>query len=531
MRFIVTCLLVLHTFVAIGQSGKPVVPDWHYLDYTTDGYLGISLQQAYDLLKNKKSTPVIVAVIDSGIDTLQPDLKPVLWTNPKEIPNNKIDDDGNGLVDDYYGWNYLGAANGENLAMSIGDEYRTYYRFKNLFENKTEKEIPDSASWQYREWRRAKLRLEEGFNNAQKVIGAVRKNFRLIADANTAMQQITGKEVFFLKDLDSLKSNPATKDLRRLWQNLLTEQPLGNNQALMKDFTNYKQSLEDDLIKLTIPPDEARNNLLKDNGYDINSIHYGNHNLTTHSGYHGTSVSSIIGAVRNNGEGIDGIADNVKIMMIRGILGKDEFDKDVALSIRYAVDHGARVINMSFGKYISPDKRWVDEAIAYALSKDVVLVHAAGNDASDNDATDNYPSSYTIQGKPLPNLIQVGASGDESLGRLVASFSNYGKKTVDVFAPGMQIRCAIVGKGTEISSGTSLASPVVAGIAALLRSYFPHLSATEVAAIIKESGTVPSKKVLMPGDDKKLVALSELCATGKIVNAANAVRLAMKHKH
>jgi subtilisin family serine protease len=531
MRCFSIYLFFLCTFSAYAQPDKPVAPDWHYLDYKTDGYLGISLKQAYELLKNKKSTPVTVAVIDSGIDTLQPDLRPVLWTNPKEIPNNRVDDDGNGLVDDYYGWNYLGAPDGENLAMSISDEYRTYHRFKNAFENNNGKKIPDSLSWQYREWKRAKTRLEEGFNNAQKIIDAVRKNFSLISDANTAMQQITGKTVFDLKDLDSLKSNPVIKDLIGLWRNLLSEQPFGNNQALMKDFTNYKQSLEDDLIKLTMPPDEARDNLLKDNGYNINTIHYGNHNLTTHSGYHGTSVSSIIGAVRNNNEGIDGIADNVKIMMIRGILGKDEFDKDVALSIRYAVDHGARVINMSFGKYISPDKRWVDEAIEYALSKDVVLVHAAGNDASDNDSTDNYPSSHTIKGKLLPNLIQVGASGDESLGRLVASFSNYGKKTVDVFAPGMQIRCAIAGQGVEISSGTSLASPMVAGIAALLRSYFPHLSATEVVEIIKESGTVPPKKVLMPGDDKKPVALSELCATGKIVNAANAVRLAMKYKN
>ncbi len=530
MRVFEVCFFLLYTLKVMGQPARPVAHDWHYLDYKTDGYRGISLQQAYDLLKNKKSTPVIVAVIDSGIDTLQPDLKPVLWKNPKEIPDNRIDDDGNGLVDDYYGWNYLGSANGENLAMSISEEYRTYYRFKEKFQNKTTKQIPDSLHWQFREWNRAKARLENGFNKAQKIIAPVRRNFSLISNADSVMQQLTGKTVFYLNDVDSLKPEPVTKDLISLWRDLLGQQPSGNNQALMKDFRNYKQSLEDDLIKLTTPPGEVRNHLLKDNGYDMNTIHYGNHNLSTHSGYHGTSVSSIIGAVRNNDEGINGIADNVKIMMIRGILGKDEFDKDVALSIRYAVDHGAKVINMSFGKYISPDKRWVDEAIAYALSKDVVLVHAAGNDASDNDATDHYPSSHTIRGKLLPNVIQVGASGDESLGRLVASFSNYGKKTVDVFAPGLQIRCAIAGGNTEISSGTSLASPIVAGIGALLRSYFPHLTAAEVVSIIKDSGTDPSKKVMKPGDDQKWVALGELCSSGKIVNAANAVKLAMAYQ-
>lgn len=530
MRYFVSCLLGLCTIGVSGQSVRPVAPDWHYLDYKTDGYLGISLQQAYDLLKNKKSTPIIVAVIDSGIDTLQPDLQPILWTNPKEIPNNQIDDDGNGLVDDYYGWNYLGAASGENLAMSISEEYRTYHRFKNVFDNKTEQQISDSLSWQYREWKRAKTRLEAGLNKAQKEIVSLRQHFEVITKANTIMQQMTGKEVFSAKDVYSLTSTARTRNIIGLWKELLNTGPGSNNQTFLKDFGNYKKSVEDDLIKLTVAPDEARNDLLKNNGYDSSTVHYGNHNLTTHSGYHGTRVSSLIGAVRNNGEGIDGIADNVKIMMIRGILGKDEYDKDVALSIRYAVDHGARVINMSFGKYISPDKRWVDEAIAYALSKDVVLVHAAGNDASDNDVIDHYPSSRTIGGKLLPNLIQVGASGDESLGRLVASFSNYGRQTVDVFAPGLKIRCAIAGSGSDEADGTSLASPIVAGVAALLRSYFPHLTAPEVVAIIKQSGTTPPSKVLTPGSQKKLVPLSELCSSGKIVNAANAVKLAMDYK-
>ena len=529
MRYFLVAVLILMMNMLHAQTTKPVPQDWHYLDYTTDGYYGISLKQAYNLLKNKKSNTVIVAVIDSGIDTLQPDSKPVLWHNPKEIPNNKIDDDGNGLVDDYFGWNYLGAPDGENLAMSISDEYRTYHRFKKEFDNKKADEIPQNLSWQFREWNRAKQRLEAGQTNAEKQIATVRQNFKTVNQANAAMQEITGKKVFDLKDIDSLTPNAATKDIINLWKDLLGDRP-GNNESYIKGFETYKNGLEEDLTKLTTPPDEARNNLLKDDGYNISTTHYGNHNLSTHSGYHGTSVSSIIGAVRGNKEGIDGIADNVKIMMIRGILGKDEFDKDVALSIRYAVDHGAKVINMSFGKYISPDKRWVDEAIEYALSKDVVLVHAAGNDASDNDTIDNYPSAQTINGKALPNLIQVGASGDPAVGGLVAPFSNYGKKMVDVFAPGMKIRCAIAGAGTQEASGTSLASPIVAGIAALLRSYFPDLKATEIVDIIKKSGTSLDQKVIKPGTANELVNLSELCNTGKIVNAANAVKLAMTYK-
>lgn len=509
------------------QPSKPAISGWQNLDYNKEGYRGISLKEAYSLLKGRKSVPVIVGVIDSGIDTLQPDLKPVLWTNPKEIPYNKMDDDGNGLVDDYYGWNYLGAPDGENLAMSISDEYRTYYRFKNEFEGKTEKEIPPKFNWQYREWKRAKARLEDAYTKAMQQIEEIRNNFEYVSKADSMMQQLLSKKMFSLKDVDSLTQNAATKDIITLWENIFKQNPT-TNEAFIKGFKTYKNGLEDDIAKMSKPPDDARDSFLKDDGYDITKKHYGNNNLTGVSGYHGTSVSSIIGAVRGNGIGIDGIADNVKIMMIRGILGKDEFDKDVALSIRYAVDHGARVINMSFGKYISPDKRWVDEAIEYALAKDVVVVHAAGNDASDNDSVDNYPSSHTIAGKSLPNLIQVGASGDESVGGVVAPFSNYGKNTVDIFAPGVEIECDIAGNGTQKTSGTSLASPVVAGIAALLRSYFPNLKATEIVDILKQSGADVNKKVLKPGTENDMVLLSDLCSSGKIVNAESAVKMAIE---
>ncbi len=517
-------MLPLCTF---SQTVKPKIKDWHYLDYQKDGYMGISLNQAYELLKGRKSEPVIVAVIDSGIDTLQPDLQPVLWKNPKEIPNNGIDDDGNGLIDDYHGWNYLGAANGENLAISVSDIYRTYHRFKQQFENKKQKDIPDSLQWQYREWKRAGEKLDSKYAEANKNINLIRKNWEVLSETNKLMIQLLKKDVFNNTDLDSIVLNKNNSELVGLWRNVFRGQEF-NNQAFLKDYENYKKELEEDIIKKTTPPSRARDSLLNNNGYDITTTHYGNHNLTTHSGYHGTSVSSIIGAVRNNGKGIDGIADNVQIMVLRGILGKDEFDKDVALSIRYAVDHGAKVINMSFGKYVSPDKRWTDEAIEYALSKDVIVVHATGNDATDIDKDTHYPNGYTIANKKLPNFINVGASGDPSSGDWIAPFSNYGKKTVDVFAPGSYIHCAIAGDGTQTADGTSLASPVVAGIAALLRSYFPKLTAVEVIDIIKNSGTTITEKVNKPGSNTEKVYLSELCDSGRIVNAAAAVKMAIE---
>lgn len=510
------------------QTAKSKIKDWHYLDYQKDGYMGISLNEAYALLKGKKSEPVIVAVIDSGIDTSQPDLLPVLWKNPKEIPNNGIDDDGNGLVDDYYGWNYLGAANGENLAVSVSDIYRTYHRFKQQFDKKTKKDIPDSLQWQFMEWQRAARKIDDAYKEAGKNIDVIRANWEVITKTNDELKWLLKKDVFTKTDLDSIKLNTNNKQLVDLWRNIFNNQTF-SNEAFIKDYGQFKQEMEDDLTKKTIPPTPYRDSLLNDDGYDITKTHYGNHNLATHSGYHGTGVSSIIGAVRNNGKGIDGIADNVQIMMIRGILGKDEFDKDVALSIRYAVDHGAKVINMSFGKYVSPDKRWTDEAIAYALSKDVVLVHASGNDATDIDTDYNYPNAYTINDKRLPNFINVGASADPSTGTWIAPFSNYGKKMVDIFAPGVYIHSAIAGDGTQMADGTSVASPVVAGIAALLRSYFPKLTAPEIIDILKKSGQSIPEKVNKPGSNTEKVYLSELCETGKIVNAAAAVKLAMEY--
>ncbi|GAB3015728.1 S8 family peptidase [Niabella terrae] len=507
-----------------------VRPGWHYLDPLTDGYRGISLNQAYQLLQGRPATEVIVAVIDSGIDTLQPDLQPVLWSNPKERPGNGRDDDGNGLVDDYHGWNYLGAPDGENLAMSISEEYRTYHRFKAQFEGRTVDTTVPARQWQFREWSRAKQRLETARDQARSAIGRAEQNLAAIRSADQAMQGWLDKVLYTVADLDSVRRTLENQPLIDWWRRRFTERGGGSNVSIVKTYDDYCKGLQSDLVKLEQPPDPVRDRLLKDDGYDIRQIHYGNHNLSTHSGYHGTSVSSVIGAVRGNGLGIDGIADHVRIMMIRGILGKDEFDKDVALSIRYAVDHGAKVINMSFGKYISPDKQWVDEALAYALSKDVLLVHAAGNDASDNDRIDNYPASVTLEGKQLPHLLQVGASGDESLGAVVAPFSNYGAGSVDVFAPGMSIEADIAGSGTQLASGTSLASPIVAGIAALLRSYFPELTATEVAEIIKASGTKVNETVIRPGTSDEKVAFSTLCRTGKIVNAAGAVRLALRRQ-
>jgi len=241
---------------------------------------------------------------------------------------------------------------------------------------------------------------------------------------------------------------------------------------------------------------------------------------------HGTHVSGIIAASRNNGKGMDGVADNVKIMMLRAVPDGDEHDKDIALAIRYAADNGAQVINMSFGKGFSPEKKWVDDAVKYAESKGVLLVHAAGNDAKNIDSNYNYPTPLFLDGKRPTNWITVGASGDPKAGGITANFSNFGKKEVDVFAPGVRIYSTVPGGNTyQNLQGTSMASPVVAGLAAFLLEYYPNLSPAQVKMVIEKSSVKLAEKVKNP-ETEEMVALTEISKSGGLINAYEAIKLA-----
>jgi subtilisin family serine protease len=294
----------------------------------------------------------------------------------------------------------------------------------------------------------------------------------------------------------------------------------------MKELANYKNSFENKIKRKEEVPEDARGSLTKDVYTDINDRFYGNNNLTAGSGHHGTLVAGVIGAVRNNNLGIDGIVNDVKIMAIRAVPGGDEHDKDVALAIRYAVDNGAKVINMSFGKPVSPYKQFVDEAVRYAASKGVLLVHGSGNDGKDIDKDIFYPNPVFLDGTTATNYITVGASGDPSTGGYAASFSNYSDKWVDVFAPGMYIYSTANDNIYEAADGTSLASPVVTGVAALIKSYYPQLTPEQIIRIIKNSGTSINEEVPLPGDEKKTIKFSRLSSSGRIINAFEAVKLA-----
>jgi subtilisin family serine protease len=243
---------------------------------------------------------------------------------------------------------------------------------------------------------------------------------------------------------------------------------------------------------------------------------------------HGTHVAASIGAERGNGVGIDGIADHVLIMPIVATTATgDERDKDVANAIRYAVDNGARIINLSFSKSLSQYKSVVDDAIRWAEKKDVLVVHAAGNDGEDNDLWPHYPVADYESGGRARNVITVGWSRSKFDERLAHPFSDYGAHTVDVFAPGSDIFSAVPGDKYEYKSGSSMSAPMVTGVAALLLSYFPRLTALQVKEIIMSSSFKPITAVNKPGTKQK-VSFRSLSVSGGIVNAHNAVLAALR---
>ncbi len=532
-----TALLAISGLLSLAVlAQKDEVPKgWHMLDKASTGYYGISVDKAYDFVKAKKlkSKTVIVAVIDSGIDTTHEDLKKVLWRNPKEIPGNGIDDDKNGYVDDIHGWNFLGGKD-DNVEQDSYEAARVYHLYKSKFDGKdiNPSTLSKDEAFEYAMWKRSEKEIV-GENNKESAMELLymKKAYNNCLKSDSILRKALGKDKYTGKELGELKSDDA--DVKKAKNNLYglmsqNEALETTNQEFLEGFGDYVNAEIKKADAANTPPTAYRANVVKDNYEDFNDKFYGNNNVmvSNKSALHGTHVSGIIAASRKNGVGMDGIADNVRIMSLRAVPDGDEHDKDIALAIRYAVDNGALVINMSFGKSFSPEKKWVDEAVKYAESKGVLMVHAAGNDAKNLDTTFNYPSPQLLDGTRPNNWITVGASGDPKGGGLTANFSNYGKKEVDVFAPGVKIYATVPGGNVYRDlQGTSMASPVVAGLAAFLLEYYPNLSARQVKMIIEKSAQKPSVDVKNPGDDE-MVPLSELSRSGGIINAYEAIKLA-----
>ena len=530
--FKIFCLLFfLHAFAcpAFSQAAKQKLKGWHLLNFKEDGYMGTGVKEAYGLLKGRKSKTVIVAVIDSGIDTLQEDLKDVLWVNPKEIPGNGKDDDGNGYVDDLHGWNFCGSRSGENLNTNTHEIERVYHRWKNEFEGKKFNDIPADRKFLFTQWKRAEEIINKDYEEYKKNIENIGNGVKVLQTTNRLITAFLNKTEFNRSEIALIGNTDSLKWAVNVWTNIFNRSDDASlkNTVVLNDFETYHNTLLNNRKRKENLPVDFRGALTKDDYENIKDSVYGNNNLQTSSGNHGTHVSGIIGAVRNNNIGVDGIADNVRIMMIRAVPGGDEHDKDVALAIRYAVDNGASVINMSFGKPVSPYKYFVDEAIRYAASKNVLLVHGSGNEGQDLDENPFYPNPVFLDGSKATNMLTVGASGDYSTDGLVAPFSNYSSKLVDLFAPGVYINSTIPNNAYDAYDGTSMASPVAAGIAALLISYFPGLTPQQLIDLLDRSGTPVKEEVTVPGTGKK-TSMKKLCKSGKIINAYEAVKLALE---
>ncbi|MBS1660996.1 MAG: S8 family peptidase, partial [Bacteroidetes bacterium] len=496
---LVACLPL--TMFAQGTSAKTELPKgWHLLDKQKDGFYGVSVNKVYEFAKTKKlkSKTVLVAVIDSGVDTLHEDLKSILWTNPKEIPGNGIDDDHNGYVDDIHGWNFIGGKDGRDVKDDSQEEARVYYGFKTQFDQPgldTAALSPDDKE-NYHMWLKAKKTIlgegPEGPVDMMMLHEALKRS--IMSDSVLILEM--GKQEFTGNELDTFQTKSTESKKAKAWflylfrANKIMDM---TNKAFISDFTEQVDQEDRKAAAKTNPPKDNRKDIVQDNEADFTDRYYGNNDVMAGDPMHGTHVAGIIGAERGNGKGMDGVADNVRIMMIRAVPNGDEHDKDIALAIRYAVDNGAKVINMSFGKNLSPQKAWVDSAVRYAESKGVLLIHAAGNDAADVDTTDNFPNpNYRHSAIVASNWITVGASSDPlaepGFESYTASFSNYGKKEVDVFAPGTRIYSSLPG-GNKYGNlqGTSMAAPVVTGVAALILEYYPNLTPQQVKYCIEKS--------------------------------------------
>jgi len=474
---------------------------WSHLDLQKDSIPGMSVDKAYaEILKGKKSTKVIVGVVDSGVDISHDDLKSVIWTNKKEIPNNGIDDDKNGYVDDVHGWNFLGESNNENLELvrilKKGDDGSEAYK---------------AAAADYED------------QNKKMLKNKFQVDFIVAADKN--IREFLNKDNYTVEDLKGITSTDKKINQSKMVMFSIAQEA---GDGFRNEINDYKEQVYDQL-NYNLNKDFDGRKVLGDNPEDITKKYYGNN--VVYSGerkdsFHGTHVAGIIAQVRNNNIGGDGVADNVEIMPVRAVPNGDEYDKDIALAIRYAVDNGAKVINGSFGKDYSPHKEWVWDAIKYAESKDVLLVFAAGNDGKDIDVEPTFPADTKDKKTEIAkNVLTIGALDDQYGENMVAPFSNYGQRNVDIFAPGMKIYATVADNKFKYEQGTSMASPNAAGVAALIRSYYPSLKAAQVKQIIMQSGTAVPFDVVV-GEKEERMPFSKTCVSGRIVNAYNALKMA-----
>ena len=517
---------------------------WHQKDKQQDTIPGISLDKFYSQNKKAaKSKAIVVAVIDTQIDLKHEDLLGQIWNNKKEVANNGIDDDNNGYIDDSNGWNFIGTKRGSTVWSNF--EYvRIVREYEKQFKNSKESEVLSNDLNSYKEYIRANKKLDQEKRYYQNWLKSLKHDIVKLPIAKDSLKKYFPKENYTYQQLDSMYKKHKINDksyMQRRDDNdkdfgALIEIVMGSYELEQYNLNDIKRNEEeiDSIVNrnLNMSYNERHffdlNEHLFEKGYGNNNVSSNLSGITINN--HSTRVSGIIAANRFNGIGVKGITSNVKIMPLSISPSGDEHDKDIALAIRYAVDNGAKIINMSFGKEFSLHKKWVIDAYKYAEKHDVLLVHGSGNNSFNVDENPYYPNDvdYENPNEVVANFINVGATTSKADSTLVASFSNYGKKNVDLFAPGAKIYTTASNNTYGFESGTSFSAPMVSGTAALIWSYYPKLTAKQVKEIILESGTAYDMEVLVPGGQGKKAKFSELSKSGKVLNVYNAMQLAEK---
>ncbi|MDR6763863.1 subtilisin family serine protease [Flavobacterium sp. 2755] len=518
---------------------------WYQKDYVEDTIPGISLDKWYALNKKKtKSNTIIVAVIDTQIDLKHEDLQGQIWTNDKEIPNNGIDDDHNGYIDDINGWSFTGTKSGGYVVWSNYEYVRIVRDWAPLFKDKAEPQITTQDQYKYKEYQRALKKLEEKNKYYKNWFKSLNYKAVLLPITKDTLKYFFPKEDYTFKQLDSMykkyKINDKTfkqrrddndRDLGALISCMMSSMEMNQN---LKDIQDMQTQL-DSVINKNLNIDYNERLLIGDNPAILEKG-YGNNNVSNNKAGHRpfqdhcTKMAGVISANRKNNIGIKGIIQDVKIMPLSISPSGDEHDKDIAMAIKYAVDNGAKIINMSFYKEFSLHKEWIFEAIKYAEENNVLLVHISGNDSSNIDKNPSYPNDNDFENfkEVSSNFINVGSVTHKLNSHFVSDFSNYGKQNVDLFAPGEEIYSTSAGNAYKFDSGTSMAAPMVCGTAALIWQYYPKLKASQVKQIILDSGTSYNLEVIVPGTKDTKVPFSELSKSGKVLNVYNAMKLAEK---
>lgn len=506
---------------------------WGSKDLVQDTIPGMSVDRAYaEIIKDYEGETVIVAVLDSGIDIEHEDLEGVIWTNIDEIPDNGIDDDNNGYIDDIHGWNFLGDIVEENLEMT-----RIVRDYQDKFEGKRASDFSAAEAEKFKMYKAAKAELDKEIQQSQASLNQYATMNNQIQMAEENLKSELDTNTLSIEKLNNFETeDEALENQKAFLLNIMNNigEDIDDVKDQLGDAIKYFQSRMESHFNLDL---NARAEILGDDENNFSTKYYGNNNVSgpqedKADAKHGTHVAGIIAAERNNDKGMKGVADNVLIMPIRAVPDGDEYDKDIALGIRYAVDNGAKVINTSFGKYYSTHPEWVKDAIKYAEENDVLIVNAAGNEGINLDKKQVYPNDETPENPAdfVDNFINVGAITSQYGDKLVSGFSNYGKNSVDVFAPGSSIYATTPLDNYEYLQGTSMASPNVAGVAAMIRSLYPKLSAKQVKDILMESGLTTDQEVIVGGDANLVKPFDELSVSGKMVNMYNAIILASKTK-